>query len=196
MDRRRLRFKFDGYSKEPANDLITQARPWIWRGTDVAIEVGLFENGVNIDSVDNIDSLHLDILPGDAARDSEPLITKTATPGVIGDWEDQGETYNAVFLLTKSDTQVDLDDAVQNAETFWLVCHIVTNDTPSRYLTYGGADLDIVEDGAQNDVAASSGSRPSSPITGQRYFDATLGHPIWWNGSMWVNAMGGTVPDE
>lgn len=29
--------------------------------------------------------------------------------------------------------------------------------------------------------------------TGQYYFDTTLGIPIWWNGTNWVNASGTTV---
>ena len=30
-------------------------------------------------------------------------------------------------------------------------------------------------------------------LTGQRFFDTTLGYPIWWNGSKWVNASGTAV---
>jgi hypothetical protein len=29
--------------------------------------------------------------------------------------------------------------------------------------------------------------------TGQTYFDTTLGIPIWWNGTNWVNASGASV---
>jgi len=36
-------------------------------------------------------------------------------------------------------------------------------------------------------------SRPSGPVTGQRFFDTTLGLPIWWNGTAWINAAGTTV---
>lgn len=40
-----------------------------------------------------------------------------------------------------------------------------------------------------NALVATSGTtaqRPESPTTGTRYFDTTLGKPIWWNGSNWV----------
>ena len=30
-------------------------------------------------------------------------------------------------------------------------------------------------------------------IIGQQYFDQTLGYPIWWKGTVWVNASGTTV---
>lgn len=38
-----------------------------------------------------------------------------------------------------------------------------------------------------------SGGRPTSVVTGQCIFDTTLGYPIWYNGSNWVNASGTTV---
>lgn len=36
-------------------------------------------------------------------------------------------------------------------------------------------------------------SRPTASQIGQRYFDTTLGIPIWWNGSNWINAVGTIV---
>jgi len=36
--------------------------------------------------------------------------------------------------------------------------------------------------------------RPIAPLQiGQFYFDTTLGIPIWWDGTNWVNASGTTV---
>ena len=35
--------------------------------------------------------------------------------------------------------------------------------------------------------------RPATPLTGQRYFDTTLGLPIWYDGANWINALGTTV---
>ena len=35
--------------------------------------------------------------------------------------------------------------------------------------------------------------RPGSPKLHQDYFDTDLGHPIWWDGSNWVDAQGNTV---
>ena len=39
----------------------------------------------------------------------------------------------------------------------------------------------------------SSAGRPAAPVTGQRYFDTTLGKPIWYNGTNWVDAQGTVV---
>ena len=33
-------------------------------------------------------------------------------------------------------------------------------------------------------------NRPTTPDTGQMFFDETLGYPIWYNGTAWVNASG------
>jgi hypothetical protein len=40
---------------------------------------------------------------------------------------------------------------------------------------------------------SASSSRPSSPYTGMCFFDTTLGKPIWWKGTAWVDATGATV---
>ena len=41
--------------------------------------------------------------------------------------------------------------------------------------------------------ATASSARPTNPQLGEMNFDTTLGHPIWWNGSAWVDAAGATV---
>lgn len=38
--------------------------------------------------------------------------------------------------------------------------------------------------------AVSTANRPSSPVTGDSVFDTTLGQPVWWDGSGWVDAGG------
>ena len=40
-------------------------------------------------------------------------------------------------------------------------------------------------------VSGTTAQRPSSRPTGWMYFDTTLGQPIWWDGTAWVDAMGG-----
>ena len=40
----------------------------------------------------------------------------------------------------------------------------------------------------------STTDRPGKPLQiGQFYFDTTLGYPIWWNGTKWVNASGTVI---
>lgn len=33
-------------------------------------------------------------------------------------------------------------------------------------------------------------ARPAAPVSGTQYFDITLGKPIWWRGTAWVDATG------
>lgn len=39
-------------------------------------------------------------------------------------------------------------------------------------------------------IGGTTGSRPSSPPNYTVYFDTTIGFPVWWTGSSWVNAAG------
>jgi hypothetical protein len=42
--------------------------------------------------------------------------------------------------------------------------------------------------------AGVSASRPTQELTvGQPYFDTTLGLPIWWNGTDWIDSAGTVV---
>ena len=39
----------------------------------------------------------------------------------------------------------------------------------------------------------STADRVRNPTTGTQYFDETLGIPIYWNGTDWIDATGATV---
>ena len=36
-------------------------------------------------------------------------------------------------------------------------------------------------------------NRPANPSIGEQFFDKTIGKPIWYNGTAWVDATGATV---
>ena len=38
-----------------------------------------------------------------------------------------------------------------------------------------------------------SGDRPTNVMVGQPYFDTTLGYPVWWDGTNWVDSSGTSV---
>ncbi|OYR68159.1 hypothetical protein [Halorubrum ezzemoulense] len=71
------------------------------------------------------------------------------------------------------------------------------NGSGERLMTLTGSGEEIRhEQNDSVDVVWESGpttERPSSPVTGQRYFDTDLGQPIWFDGSDWVDAQGNTV---
>ena len=42
--------------------------------------------------------------------------------------------------------------------------------------------------------SGTTAQRPTKKLwVGRRYFDTTLGHPIWYDGTNWVDATGATV---
>jgi hypothetical protein len=43
--------------------------------------------------------------------------------------------------------------------------------------------------------AGPTAQRPTGPdrLVGHQYFDTTINRPIWWTGSVWINAAGATV---
>lgn len=41
--------------------------------------------------------------------------------------------------------------------------------------------------------SGSTSTRPAAPVVGVSYFDTTLGKPIWWTGTAWVDATGTAV---
>jgi len=71
-----------------------------------------------------------------------------------------------------------------------------TDFTPpvSAYASYGGsATADYRKSEYKVGDNGITGERPTVTAIGYQYFDVTLGYPIWWNGTNWVNASGTTV---
>lgn len=58
------------------------------------------------------------------------------------------------------------------------------------------AKLDSLSKGGQGGAASgSTAARPSNATTGTLYFDTTLGMPVWWTGTAWVDALGRLAGD-
>jgi len=60
--------------------------------------------------------------------------------------------------------------------------------------TLGNA-LDFSKYEARNIRVHVLGAAPSSPVTGQLYYDSGTNTLFYWNGSSWISAAGGTPPD-
>jgi len=58
-----------------------------------------------------------------------------------------------------------------------------------------GAPLDFAKLEGRNFRAHQLSAAPSSPVTGQLYYDTTANILYWWNGTAWQSASGGTPPD-
>jgi hypothetical protein len=66
-------------------------------------------------------------------------------------------------------------------------------------LTEGEYNLSLAADTIVIDPLHASGStanRPTIVSVGFRYFDTTLGKPIWYNGTDWVDTLGNAVDTE
>jgi hypothetical protein len=159
--RNRVRLAFDMLDHDEALCAIRAATARVWRGCDLQVEVGLFFDGTIIDSFTNLATLYLDIVPYDD-RDGAALVSKSLVVGDLdvisgADWTGgTAAKCNALFEFTKEDMQLDMTGATENRRSFWLVCYAVTTDTPTRYITYGAAQLIVEEDGAQNGIAVTS----------------------------------------
>jgi len=61
----------------------------------------------------------------------------------------------------------------------------------NRLQTAAGTHEVKVEDIAN--LVNNTTSMPSTPKKGDTYFNETLGRPVWFDGTKWVDATGGTV---
>ena len=55
------------------------------------------------------------------------------------------------------------------------------------------SDVDYSSTKATINAGGLTASRPVSPILYQNYFDTTLGKPVWFDGTNWVDSTGATV---
>ena len=170
----RIRLSVDPYNHAGLTCLLQNTTPKFWRGSDLAIEVGMYFDGTFVDTVTGITSLHLDILSY-ASRDGAPLIQKTdATLDTIAanDWtSNAADKFHGKFTLTRSETQFDMTDAVENVLSLWLVVHALM--ASGAYVTLGAGQILCEEDGAQNGLAV-----VTSPSAAYRLSD---GEVQLWN---------------
>ena len=192
--RHRLRVAPDIKLHTVVTDIVAASTPIIWRGTDVQIEVGLFFNAVLQTDISNIASLHLEIYDG--ARTGNALVTKTILKAALvgtltaNDWAGgTADKYHALFELTYLDTQLPMDGSgtTQQKKTFWAVIHAVTTDATARRLTWGGFNLEVEEDAAQNDVSVVGAAAPTFRVLNGdiQLWNKTTNqfHPIWLEGA-------------
>lgn len=67
--------------------------------------------------------------------------------------------------------------------------HTIQPIMNAQYLGLNGKPISIVDSGDSSSRPTSSGYRPQ----GFCYFDTTLGKPIWWTGTKWIDATGADV---
>ncbi len=151
--RERIRAEVDVVSQEPFLDAITAETPSMWRGTDLAIELGFFYGTAGVIDITPFSSVTVEI------RDAETrkVVLATATlaaasmnPSLTGDQWEAGTHQHGVWTWPKEATRWDLQGQLQR--DYWLVISAITSDLPPRAVTLGATTLTVVEDGAGEDA--------------------------------------------
>lgn len=94
----------------------------------------------------------------------------------------------AFFIETvTSSRQISLN--VRDPNAGFAVIDEIIIDTDNSGIDMGGLTMSNVA--IENGV---TGSRPGTPVTGQMYFDTTVGRPTWYDGTNWIQADGTIVP--
>lgn len=104
---------------------------------------------------------------------------------VVGGSASEGPTGDVTFQIHSDDSAThDIEGAA--AKVFPV------KTGPQEFIcTLFGTEW-IVTD-AQTTSIDTTANRPLSPATGQQHFDTTLGQPIWYDGTNWVDSAGTTV---
>lgn len=106
-----------------------------------------------------------------------------------------GYTYQLPAAYT-GDTRILYVDTISNViyrydgSQYVKLYNFNTDSTPtsgsSNFVTSGGVYNALYKSGTTT-------QRPTTNLViGMQYFDTTLGQPIWWNGTAWVDALGNT----
>lgn len=160
--RERIRLEIDVRSQRPATDQITAETPGMWRGTDLAIEVGFFFATALID-VGAYTSITCEIRDAET-RSSRVLATQTLGTSDLNDdltaaqWA-AGTDQHCTFTWTHEETHWDL--AGEMSRQYWVVISAITNDATPRRVTLGCSTLTVAEDGAGE---ADNSPAPGDPL--------------------------------
>lgn len=166
LGQRRIRLSVDPYSHDALTCRLQGSVPKIWRGTDTYIEIGMYLDGVFVDTSTGISAINVDILPAND-RDAAPLLQKTdASIDTISEADWTGNTaskYHARVALSRSETQFDMTNAVDNILSLWIVIHALM--ATGEYITLGAGQLLVEEDGAQNGLSAITAAVPAARLS-------------------------------
>jgi len=127
----------------------------------------------------------------------------STTPGMLfritpsgGSMETVATLFDAgsgtyLFEVKGTNSQI-LGNGTLTLKTIGNEIDLNVNGTRIGYLLKTYAAWAVPHHGLASNSGA-TGNRPSATLTGQQYFDTTLGKPIWWNGSGWVDATGASA---
>ena len=156
LSRKRIRLQVDSAKiGQPIIDLNTGQTPVIFAGTDVQIEIGLFQNGALLD-VGNLAHLQIDLKNTGNLLGASVL---TVTVNVLDNSTSFGAWNSGVqqhALVTLSNAQTNL--GIPSQQTYTLVISATTTDNPGRIIVFGSTQLTITPTGIN------SGGNPAPAI--------------------------------
>lgn len=97
-------------------------------------------------------------------------LTSTTAP-TSGEWQEGDRIYSSVPNTT--------------GYLGWIC---INSGTPGTWIPFGSINIDL---GKATEGITSL--RPVVSTIGYQYFDTTLGLPIWWNGSNWIDSSGSII---
>lgn len=166
----RIRMAMDPEDHEGLSCVFQKKKPVIWRGTDVDVEIGLFNTGEFVSSITNIVKVMLE-LHSSENRGSSPYVQKTVLNAAMNGsltevlWEGgDPEDSHAVFHLTHDDTNFDFTSAIDNKIQLWMVIHAEL--TGGELITLGTTVLTIEEDAANLGLPVIGTSAPNYRLSG------------------------------
>lgn len=150
LTRQRLRLGIDTARFDQVKEMRTAAAPVLWRGDDVAFEVGLFR-GAELVDISNFASMTLEIKTNDLAGiTGVPLASRTVPAGSLdatldaASWADESKQH-VLFAFTGAETVFDLGGELE--KVFYLTLSGLTTDVPVRRVTFGYGLLKVKESG-------------------------------------------------
>lgn len=161
-----VRLELDPYVLTAIPCLLQAQIPNAWRAQPLNIRVGIFQNGVWVDSLANYTSIHMEIHPHSSGAGAA-LVTKTvlvaamATP-TESQW-DAGTHQHATFELDSTDTNFDLTGAANDRLSFWMVFYatLTSGDTPPL----GFTTPTFIESKAALSLGVLGASQPNYQVT-------------------------------
>ena len=108
-----------------------------------------------------------------------PLQPRLSEDGTKIEYSLDGEEWKELFPLSLITPTVQLTNEL--------------GDSESEAISQKGVTEQVNLINAKLTSSGATESRPESPSAGVCFLDTTLGKPVWWNGSAWIDATGATV---
>lgn len=108
-----------------------------------------------------------------------PLQPRLSEDGTKIEYSLDGDEWQELFPLSLITPTVQLTNEL--------------GDSESEAISQKGVTEQVNLINAKLTSSGATESRPESPSAGVCFLDTTLGKPVWWNGSAWIDATGETV---